>query len=146
MSQTGLDVFDTTLQKTNAWLNEIQEELGWGERQLAYHALRATLQALRDRILVDEAANLGSQLPLLVRGIYYDGWVASDEPVKLRTRQEFLDLVGERYGHREPVSMEDLVRAVFATMNRHLPAPHVQKLRDSIGAELQVLWPEPRGA
>lgn len=144
MSETGLEVFDTTLQKTNEWLKHIEEELGWGERSLSYHALRATLQTLRDRILVDEVANLGAQLPLLVRGIYYDGWVPSDNPVKLRSQQEFLDLVQERYGHREPVSIEDLVRAVFRTLNAHLPAPQLRKVRDSIGQELQPLWPEPR--
>ncbi len=44
MSITGLEVFDHTVQTTNQWLNDVNEELGWGDRQLAYHALRATLQ------------------------------------------------------------------------------------------------------
>lgn len=143
MSRTGLDVFDTTLQKTNEWLNDISDELGWGDRGLAYHGLRATLQTLRDRVVVDEVAKFGAQLPLLVRGIYYDGWDPSTNPLKLRTRQEFLELVQERYGHREPVSVEDLVGAVFRAMNRHLPAPQVRKMRDMIGSDLAALWPEP---
>jgi len=29
---------------------------------------------LRDRLTVDEAVNLGAQLPMLVRGFYYEGW------------------------------------------------------------------------
>lgn len=65
MSTTGLDVFDSTIQTTNQWLNDITDELGWGDRQLAYHALRATVQALRDRVTVDMAAHLSAQLPLL---------------------------------------------------------------------------------
>lgn len=146
MSETGLEVFDTTVHKTNEWLNDIQEEMGWGDRGLAYHALRATLQSLRDRILLEEVANFGAQLPILVRGIYYDGWVPSANPMKIRDRQEFLDLVEERYGHREPVAFDELVRAVFETVNTHVPAPEVRKLRDMIGKELQPLWPEPREA
>ena len=73
MSATGLDVFDETIHKTNSWLKEISEALG-SDRRGAYRALRAVLHALRDRLTVDEAAHLGDQLPMLVRGIYYEAW------------------------------------------------------------------------
>ena len=46
MSATGLDVFDTTVQKTNIWLNDLMKVLGWQDRHKAYLALRATLHAL----------------------------------------------------------------------------------------------------
>ena len=49
MSMTGLDVFDTTVQKTNIWLKDIMQELGWADRHKAYMGLRTTLHALRDR-------------------------------------------------------------------------------------------------
>lgn len=29
MSQSGLAAFDSTIQTTNVWLNEIMESLGW---------------------------------------------------------------------------------------------------------------------
>jgi uncharacterized protein (DUF2267 family) len=48
MSATGLEVFDTTLHKTNIWLNDLMQIGGWQDRQVAYQALRATLHALRD--------------------------------------------------------------------------------------------------
>lgn len=46
MSMTGLEVFDTTLQKTNEWLQEIMQEFGTDNRQEAYVVLRAALHAL----------------------------------------------------------------------------------------------------
>jgi uncharacterized protein (DUF2267 family) len=68
MTQTGLTPFDSTLQTTNVWLNDVQEQLGWGDdHRRAYHALRAVLHALRDRLPVDHAAALAAQLPMLVR-------------------------------------------------------------------------------
>ena len=71
MIKTHVAPFDSTLQTTNIWLNEIQEHLGWGEdHQRAYHALRAVLHALRDRLPVDHAAALAAQLPMLIRGFY----------------------------------------------------------------------------
>lgn len=73
MSVTGLDVFDSTLQKTNEWLQQIMQQLGTDSRQEAYIGLRATLHTLRDRLPLEVVAHLGAQLPMLVRGIYYEG-------------------------------------------------------------------------
>ncbi|MBI3303189.1 MAG: hypothetical protein HYZ72_14070 [Deltaproteobacteria bacterium] len=37
MSTTGLEIFDTTFQKTHIWLNDVMRELGWeDERPRAY--------------------------------------------------------------------------------------------------------------
>ena len=47
MSATGLEVFDTTLQKTNRWLKELMQILGTEDRHRAYLALFATLHTLR---------------------------------------------------------------------------------------------------
>jgi uncharacterized protein (DUF2267 family) len=100
MSDTGLEVFDSTIHQTNAWLETVQEELGWGDRHLAYHALRSTLQTLRDRVPPDMAAKLSAHLPMLVRGIDYEGYTPSSTPRKLRTQEEFLELWPEPVGAR----------------------------------------------
>jgi uncharacterized protein (DUF2267 family) len=75
MSATGLDVFDKTLQTTHIWLDELMAEIG-SDRQAAWHVLGAVLRAVRDRIPLELAVHLGSQLPLLVRGLDYDQWHA----------------------------------------------------------------------
>jgi uncharacterized protein (DUF2267 family) len=73
MSRTGLDVFDTTVQKTNIWLKDIMQALGWEDRHKAYGGLRTTLHALRDRLTPEETAQFGAQLPMLIRGLYLRG-------------------------------------------------------------------------
>src|SRR5689334_7840642 len=90
MSATGLKVFDTTVQKTHRWLNELMQLLGWGDKEKAYLALRATLHALRDRLTVEEAAQLSAQLPMLVRVFYFEGWNPTSKPKKERHEEEFL--------------------------------------------------------
>ena len=82
MSANGLDVFDKTLQTTNIWLNEIMERVG-PDRQVAWKVLATVLHKLRDRLPVELAAHLGAQLPLLVRGVYYDRF----EPRRRETTQ-----------------------------------------------------------
>jgi uncharacterized protein (DUF2267 family) len=55
-------------------LKQIETELGWeNHRNMSYAALRPVLHALRDRLTVQEAADLAAQLPLLVKGIFFDG-------------------------------------------------------------------------
>lgn len=55
MREADLDVFDTTIQKTASWLNELMRLLGWQDRHKAYLALRATLHALRDYLTYKQA-------------------------------------------------------------------------------------------
>ncbi len=62
MSRLGLALFDTTVQTTNEWLQDVEAAVG-ADRQVAYRALRAVLHALRDRLPVEEAAEPGDQLP-----------------------------------------------------------------------------------
>jgi uncharacterized protein (DUF2267 family) len=139
MSATGLDVFDKTLQTTNIWLNEIMEVIG-PDRQRAWHALRAVLHALRDRLALDEAAHLGAQLPLLVRGAYYDSWRPSVQPVKY-DRDGFIARVEAGLQAVRPVDPMDAIRAVFTALDRHVSPGEITQVRQMLPEDLRRLWP-----
>jgi uncharacterized protein (DUF2267 family) len=89
MSALGLEVFDRTFQTTNIWLDEIMEKLG-PDRQIAWKVLSTVLHKLRDMLQPDLAAHLGAQLPLLVRGVYYDLYEPSKQPAAFRSREDFV--------------------------------------------------------
>ena len=97
MTVSSIDVFETTLHKANRWLKELMEELGWEDRHAAYLALRATLHALRDRLTVEEVAHLGAQLPMLIRGVYYEGWDPTGKPVPERRVEAFLLRIAQQF-------------------------------------------------
>ncbi|WP_280497321.1 DUF2267 domain-containing protein [Nocardia asiatica] len=63
------------------WLRAIADGLATEDRAFAHRALRAWLHTVRDRIGVNEAAHLSAQLPELLRGIFYEGWVPAHVPV-----------------------------------------------------------------
>jgi uncharacterized protein (DUF2267 family) len=145
MSATGLEVFDKTLQITNTWLDEIMHKMG-PDRQVAWHILRAVLHALRDRLPAGLMAHLGAQLPLLVRGVYYDQWHVGDEQqLKLRSREEFLDRVGEGLKGIRPVNVQDAVKVVFQVLNHHVEPGQVQKVREALPEAVRELWPAQAG-
>jgi uncharacterized protein (DUF2267 family) len=119
MSATGLEVFDDTLHKTNSWLKEITEVLG-PDRHGAYQALRAALHSLRDRLTINEAAQFGDQLPMLVRGIYYEAWHPADKPEKIRSRDKFLEGIASHFARTRPIDPYDAARAVFQVLETHI--------------------------
>jgi uncharacterized protein (DUF2267 family) len=145
MSATGLEVFDTTLQKTNSWLHDLMQALGWLDRHKAYTALRATLHALRDRLSVEEVAQLGAQLPMLIRGFYYEGWDPTGKPLRIRQKEQFLarielELQGdERFDDLVPV--ERIARAVFMLLAQRISAGEIENIKHVMPAEIRELWP-----
>lgn len=141
MSNRKIDIVDTTVQKTYEWLGELRDELHMEDSQVAYHALKAVLHCLRDRLSVEDAAGLGAQLPTLVRGIYYDSWHPAHKPLKIRDRDEFLELVSERFGNIGVVQPERLVQVVLAVLEKHVSQGEVQKIQQSLPKPIRDLWP-----
>jgi len=141
MSATGLEVFDTTLQKTNHWLNEAMRLLDSKDKHKAYLAFRSTLHALRDRLTVEEAAQLAAQLPMLMRGFYYEGWDPTGKPLKLRTREEFLDRIAQELKGAEDMDPEALARAVFAVLEEKISDAEIDEVKHALPAEIRELWP-----
>jgi uncharacterized protein (DUF2267 family) len=138
MSATGLEVFDKTLQITNGWLKEIMDELG-PDRQLAWHVLGAVLRAIRDRLPEDLSAHLASQLPLLVRGTYYDRYAPSAMPRRAGSADEFLAEISEELRQSRPVDSRDAVRAVCGVLGRHVEAGQLAKVWAALPAEIRRL-------
>jgi uncharacterized protein (DUF2267 family) len=138
MSQTGLETFDTTVQKTNHFINEVMGELGWQDKHKAYLALKATLHALRDRLTIDEVAHFGAQLTMLSRGFYYEGWRPAGKPLKERHKAEFLAHIDHELQHGDP---ERVARAVFTVLAHRVSQGEIEDVKQTLPGELRELWP-----
>ncbi|MEW6380829.1 MAG: DUF2267 domain-containing protein [bacterium] len=142
-TMTGLDVFDTTVHKSNAWLKDVMEELGWHDRHKAYLALRSTLHALRDRLLPDESVEFAAQLPMLIRGLYYEGWQPTKTPNKKRHKEEFLASILGYFETDPDVDPEEVARAVFRVLTKRISSGEIQDIKHLFPAELRELWSGP---
>lgn len=139
---TAHDVFDGTLQKTQIWLNELMTELDWHEQpHKAYLALRTVLHALRDRLTVEEALQLGAQLPMLVRGFYFEGWTLRDKPHKERHKEDFLAHIKDAFKADVAVRPESIARAVFKVLSRHTSKGEIDDVKNILPKALLELWP-----
>ncbi len=138
MSATGLDVFDRTLNITHAWLNEITGDLGC-DRQTAWHVLGAVLHALRDRVPADLAAHLGAELPLLIRGLFYEGYRPTAQPEPTRTLDAFLDQVRPGLNPASGVGPREAVVAVSRVLARHIDAGQGRKIWEALPQDVRAL-------
>ena len=141
MSITGLDVFDTTIQKTNSWLHDLMQALLWPDRHKVYLALRATLHALRDRLTVEEVAHLGAQLPMLIRGFYYEGWDPTGKPLRERHKEQFLARIEQQFNDDDSIDPEVVARAVFFVLGHRVSEGEIEDVKQILPAEIRHLWP-----
>lgn len=136
------DVFEGTFQKSHIWLNEVMAELDWHDRpHRAYVALRAVLHALRDRLTVEEAVQLGAQLPMLIRGLYYEGWTLKGKPHKERHEEDFLDHVKKAFKNDAAVDAGEVARAVFKILTWHTSRGEIEDIKHILPKPLKELWP-----
>ena len=140
MSATGLSQFDETLQLSNIWLKEIMENIGFGDRRLAYHAFRLVAHAIRDRLSLYEAAHLSAQLPTLLRGVYFDGWKPARAPTPPRSLESFLAPIGKGFDRCPNVEPAVIAKAVIATMSAHISDGEMRHVRESFPADLRSLF------
>ena len=139
MSEQGLETLDSAFQKAHEWINSIAETSHLEKRD-AYKSLRAVLITLRDRLPVDEAAHFGAQLPLLLRGIYYEGWKPSATPIKM-SHDEFLKAVGEKIVADRFIDPVRMTHDVLGVLNTYLSPGELEKIRQILPEELRSLWP-----
>jgi uncharacterized protein (DUF2267 family) len=138
---TEAEIFGKTLQKTHIWLRDVMTELDWKDEHKAYLVLRAVLQVLRDRLTVQEAAQLAAQLPMLVRGFYFEGWDPAGKPLKERHQEEFVARVKNYFTKDDRVDPEKVVRAVFKVLSKHITGGEIKDIKHVIPAGLRALWP-----
>jgi uncharacterized protein (DUF2267 family) len=139
---TGLDVFDATVQQTNLWLKDLMARIPAVDRHYAYQLLRATLHAFRDRVGPENAVHFGAQLPMLIRGFYYEGWQPAKSQTKTRHLDDFLGAIELDAGRGLGSDIGSKVKAVFAVIASRIDAQEIEKLRKVLPAELKPLLDE----
>ena len=115
-----MKVFERTHEKAEQWVKDMMAALGTEDPQLALHALRAGLHALRDRLTVEEAVQLSAQMPLIIRGVFFENWRPAGKPLRIRHPSDFLALVSANYAPRVDAYADDIVRALFQVLGKHV--------------------------
>lgn len=137
MSLRSVDSIERSVHKTNEWLSQLAQELGTESREETWRVLRAYLQMLRDEVTVDEAAQLAAQLPEVLRGAFYEGFVPSRQPARLRHRHEFLDRLADRAQLPGRDAAAHAAEAATVVLERHVSEGEVQDVFAQLPGEVR---------
>lgn len=136
---TSPDSIDSTVAKTREWIDETAAELGTEDRREAYRVLRAFLHVLRDRIGVNEAAQLAAQLPQLLRGAFYENWVPSRTPERYRDGDTFLRKLAEQTLLAGETEASYAAAAAMRVLRRHVSEGELEDVLANFPVELREL-------
>jgi uncharacterized protein (DUF2267 family) len=134
------------MQKAVEWLNDVQDELHLQNRDEALDSVRIVFHSLRDRLPVNEAVELAAQLPVLLRGVYYEGWRPVNKPEKA-DRNEFLGKISDQLNGQQPsMQQQDPVRVtkgVFHVLEKRITGGELKDVKDNLPNDILTLWSDP---
>lgn len=132
--------FEKYCNESASWINDIADHMrSPGRTDWALSALRAVLHTLRDRTTIEEVFHLSAQLPVLIRGIYFEGYKPSNKPVKLNS-EEFVNLIKKRIGPGVDVPVAESIRAVIWVLYEKTSPGELSDIRGSMPKDIQKLW------
>jgi len=143
MSATGLESLEHTVQLTHIWINELDRRLAWNNKPRAYRLLKAVLHALRDSVPLNEAADLGAQLPGLLRGAYYEQWRPGRAAKKKHGKANFVAQVNEAFKVDPLANTEQAVATVFGLLSEKITEGEIGDVRHALPRDLRTLWMAP---
>lgn len=115
--------------------------MGRDHRQDAYQALRGVLQGLRDRLTVQEAADLSAQLPFLLRGVFYEAWNPAELLVTIRDRDEFMEYIQAHMGTTvTDIPPRKAFHAVARVLERHTTEGQLMDVEQMLPEELRSMF------
>mgnify|MGYP001820176622 FL=1 len=143
MSSQGLQVIDHTVQLTHEWINEVTERLGWASKRSALHLLRSVLHLVRDRLSTDELAHFSAQLPILIRGMLFEGWTPGQPPPSGRSVEAITSEINKSMGSGTEFRGIDDIRYVFELLNNRISRGEVEDVRANLPEAIRGFWPAP---
>ncbi len=139
MPTSKVDLIEHSSEKANEWVNEVTRELGIDSRRDAFRMLRAFLHALRDRLPVNEAAQVAAQLPTLIRGIYYEGWNPGRTPQTYRDARTFLERIAHEADLAGETEASYAVQGLAAVLRRRVSEGELEDVLHALPPDVRAL-------
>jgi uncharacterized protein (DUF2267 family) len=125
----------------NRFVNEVAAKLKC-DRNTAGRVTRAVIQAVRDRLPVDDAIEFAQGLPMALKGVFIDQYDISKAPVLIRNADDFINFVRlkNRFSavadFHSPYDVIRALHAVFYVLERHMDIGQVQQIKQLLPMEI----------
>jgi uncharacterized protein (DUF2267 family) len=139
MSVASIDSVERSVHKTNEWLKQLCAELDIADREDAWRILRGYLHVLRDRLTIDEGAQLAAQFTHLIRGAFYEGFDPGHQPETIRAADVFVARVAQAARLPDSVQPAAAVQACTAVLSAHISAGELDDVLAQLPREIRAL-------
>jgi uncharacterized protein (DUF2267 family) len=131
------EAIERSAHKANEWVEDVARELDSADEALAWRVLPAYLHVLRDRLTIDEAAQLAAQLPHLLRGVFYEGFDPGHQPEKIRDRDAFLARLADRANLSDTSEAAVAAAAATRVLRRHVSPGEIDDVLAQLPKEIR---------
>ncbi|TVR31282.1 MAG: DUF2267 domain-containing protein [Balneolaceae bacterium] len=126
--------------ETKSWLNDIANVMRVPDRtDWAMNVMKAVLHTIRDRTTLQEVFHLSAQLPVLVRGIYLEGYKPTGKPIKMNA-EEFMQQIKKRMAPSIDIPVTEAVRAVITVLYERTSPGEMDDIKGLMPKDIQKLW------
>lgn len=143
MNTGQIHVFERTTHEAHEWINDLTGRLGWSSERDVLRLLRVVLRKLRDHLQVNEMAQMSAQLPIMLRGMFFEEWQPKLTPVRERHVDDFIAAVADQVGDVQDYRGIADVTAVFELLNARISRGEIEDVRANLPGELRAMWPAP---
>ena len=133
-------MIESSTQKTHEWVGSVAAATHLEKRD-AYKTLRAVLHTMRDRLPLNDTVHFAAQLPMFLRGLFYDGWEPAKVPVKMSST-EFLQSVQQKIVSDQVIDPLRITRGVLAVIMSFAGVGEMEKIKHCFPKDLQELLPD----
>jgi uncharacterized protein (DUF2267 family) len=138
-----VNAFDKHCQEANRFIKDLALQLGTpDDTDHAIRILRCVFKALRRRIIPDESLHIISQLPLILKGLYVDGWDINEPLSEAKTFDEFLFDIRNNTETNAGIDFanDELARKkitiVFSALKEFVSEGELDHIRDELPKEI----------
>jgi uncharacterized protein (DUF2267 family) len=127
---------------TQQWIDEVAVLIKTEKRKdVAWNALRGVLHALRDRLTVEEVFHFSAQLPMLIRGLLFEGYHYGDKPEKYHV-EELLKRIDEVLVPTLDIESKHAFKAVLRVLYGHISEGQMKDMYATMPKDIRQLWDE----
>jgi uncharacterized protein (DUF2267 family) len=138
--------FEQYVNEGRKFVNEVSQELGNpADTDRAERVMTSVFHTLRELISPEESLHLISQLPMLIKAIYVNGWHLNTKN-RIRSMDEFIECLmlqnprtaAQDFGNDQRA--KEQTKAVLRVLKRHVSQGEIQHIIDQFPLELTELW------
>jgi uncharacterized protein (DUF2267 family) len=129
-----------TVQVTHAWIDELDQHLGWHDEPRSYRLLMAVLHAVHEWLPVNETDDLPAHFPVRLCGRYCEERRSPTMAMKNHSTKDFIDRVALGFMPDPIKDPTAAILTVFSLLSEKVSESEIEDMVHVLPQELQRAW------